>query len=393
MRAIEKKTFANGLKALTAAAVLSAVASGAYADSLSMPAMAAGPLTANPDPTAFDLGFGNIYVTGAASGLAFYQSNPAHLFSGDSGGEADIDNGQVFIQKTDGLIQFFVQAGIYSLPALGTSYIKSSDATGDFYGALPQAYLKIAPNANFSIEAGKLPTLIGDEYTFTFENMNIERGLLWNQENAVNRGVQVNYASGPLAVSFSWNDGFYSNRFNWLSGSVSYTVSSSDSVAVIGMGNVAHTAKSTLSTPFFQNNSDMYNLIWTHTDGPWVFSPYLQYTHIPADTALGISHSASTFGGAVLASYAFSPNFTLAGRAEYIGSSGKASNGAPSLLYGPGSNAWSLTVTPTFQYKRLYARAEASYVKIVDGTPGFELGSSFTNTSQVRALLEIGILF
>jgi len=30
--------------------------------------------------------------------------------------------------------------------------------------------------------AAKLPTLIGAEYTFTFENMNIERGLLWNQE-------------------------------------------------------------------------------------------------------------------------------------------------------------------------------------------------------------------
>ncbi len=62
--------------------------------------------------------------------------------------------------------------------------------------------------------AGKLPTLIGAEYTFTFENMNIERGLLWNQENAVNRGVQANFTSGPVAVSVSWNDGFYPNRYN-----------------------------------------------------------------------------------------------------------------------------------------------------------------------------------
>lgn len=393
MRSIRSKTFSSGLKRLFGAAVLSLAAGGAQADPMTMPAMAAGPLTANPNPTALDTGFGNIYVTGAVSGLAFYQSNPAHLFSGDSGGEADLDNGQVFIQKTDGSIQFFAQAGIYSLPALGASYIKSSSAVGDFYGALPQAFVKIVPNENFSVMAGKLPTLIGDEYTFTFENMNIERGLLWNQENAVNRGVQANYTSGPLTVSLSWNDGFYSNRFNWLSGAVSYTVGSSDAVAVVGMGNVGRTAKATLSTPFFQNNSDIYNLIWTHTDGPWVFSPYLQYTHVPADASLGIAHSASTIGGAILASYAFDDNFKLAARAEYIGSTGTLGNGAPSLLYGPGSNAWSLTLTPTYQYKQLFARAEASYVKITDGTPGFELGSTFGNTSQVRALLEIGILF
>jgi len=53
-----------------------------------------------------------------------------------------------------------------------------------------------------------LPTLVGAEYTFSFENMNIERGLLWNQENAVNRGVQLNYAADPFTFAFSWNDGF-----------------------------------------------------------------------------------------------------------------------------------------------------------------------------------------
>ena len=37
---------------------------------------------------------------------------------------------------------------------------------------------------------------MGAEYTFTFQNMNIERGLLWNQETAVNRGIQVNQALG-----------------------------------------------------------------------------------------------------------------------------------------------------------------------------------------------------
>ena len=52
----------------------------------------------------------------------------------------------------------------------------------------------------FSAEVGALPTLIGAEYTFSFENMNIERGLLWNQENAVNKGIQLNEAYKKLTL-------------------------------------------------------------------------------------------------------------------------------------------------------------------------------------------------
>src|SRR5207237_9890466 len=124
---------------------------------------------------------------------------------------ADLSNGQLFVQKTDGWLQFYVQAGAYSLPSLGTPYLNVSDTISDTFGAVPVAYAKVAPSDSFSVEAGKLPTLIGDEYTFTFENMDIERGLLWNQEPAISRGVQANYSSGPLSLALYWNEGFYSN--------------------------------------------------------------------------------------------------------------------------------------------------------------------------------------
>jgi len=58
---------------------------------------------------------------------------------------------------------------------------------------------------------------MGAEHTFDFENMNVQRGLLWNQENAVNRGVQINQALGKFSASLSWNDGYYSNRYLLLS--------------------------------------------------------------------------------------------------------------------------------------------------------------------------------
>ena len=47
---------------------------------------------------------------------------------------------------------------------------------------------------------GSLPTLMGAESTFTYQNFNIERGIVWNQENAINRGIQVNQTTGQIPV-------------------------------------------------------------------------------------------------------------------------------------------------------------------------------------------------
>jgi len=129
---------------------------------------------------------------------------------------ADASNAFVILQKADGPIQFYLQVGAYSIPDLGLPYTSSGKSVDNLWGPLPVAYVKIAPTDSFSIMAGNLPTLIGAEYTFTFENVNVERGLLWNQENAINRGVQLITAKGPLSASVSWNNGFYSNSYTWL---------------------------------------------------------------------------------------------------------------------------------------------------------------------------------
>ena len=371
-------------------AALVAATGAAQADALTTPAMS-GPLKANASPTTFDAGpLGKIFITGAISGIGVVQDN---VSPGDRNSYVDFSNGQVFVLKTDGWLQFFVQAGAYSLPALGTPYLRAGTATNTFFGVVPQAFLKVAPTDDFSIIAGKLPTLIGAEYTFTFENMNIDRGLLWNQENAVNRGVQANYTMGPLTFALSWNDGFYSDRYNWLWGSVAYTIDPENSLSFIAGGNLGRTAFSSLAAPLAQNNSDIYNIIYTHTSVPWTINPYLQYTHVAADTKIGIAHSADTWGAALLVSYAFDDNWSLAGRVEYIDSNGSVANGAPSLIYGPGSNAWSLTLTPTYQKGIFFARADLSYVGAGSTTPGFALGPTFSDTSQARAALEVGVLF
>ena len=89
----------------------------------------------------------------------------------------------------------------------------------------------------FSFQVGQMPTLIGAELPFTYENANIERGLLWNQEPLISRGVQFNYSQGPISASLSVNDGYYSNEFTTVSGLITYTFKNSDILEVAGAGN------------------------------------------------------------------------------------------------------------------------------------------------------------
>ncbi|MGH6878973.1 MAG: outer membrane beta-barrel protein [Rhizomicrobium sp.] len=370
--------------------VFALMAGGARAAALSTPSVS-GPLAANPGPISLDAGpLGKIYIDGGVSGLAFWQDN--HV-PGDQTSRADLSNGQVFVQKTDGWLQFYVQAGAYSLPALGTPYLSAGNTISDTYGIVPVAYAKLAPTDNFSIEAGKLPTLIGEESTFTFQNMDIERGLLWNQESAISRGLQANYGFGPVNVALSVNDGFYSDRLNWLTGSIGYTIDSANSLTFVGGGNTGHTGYSSFATPLAQNNGEIFNLIYAWSSGPWTVSPYVQYASVPADTTIGITHGASSAGGALLAGYAINDEWKVAWRDEYISSSGNYLVGTPDLLYGPGSNAWSLTVTPTYQHGIFFARGEASYVGVGHTTPGHVFGQHLDQTSQTRLMLETGVLF
>ena len=349
------------------------------------------PLTANPKPASFDFGpLGTAYVTGMLTGLAYAQSNEV---PGDRSSRADLSNGQVVVQTTDGVVQYYIQAGGYSLPALGAPYFTASDTVDAYYGLVPTAFLKFVPNAAFSLQIGKLPTLIGAEYTFTFQNTNIERGLLWNQESAISRGAQANYTNGPAAVSVAWTDGFYSNRYSWLSGSLAWTFDPSNILGFVYGSNTDHTTHVSSATPLLQNNSQILNIIYTHIAGALTLEPYVQYTRVPKAAEIGTLHSASTWGAALLANYAFDPQFSLAGRVEYIDSSGSATDGTPNLLYGPGSNAWSFTLTPTWQIERFFARLDLSYVKAGSETPGLAFGDSGTKTSQSRAMVEAGLLF
>lgn len=347
--------------------------------------------------------FGKIEITGILSGIGQFENNP--FFHGDEG-HVDVSNAQIFIQKTTGVFQFYLQGGAYNVPVLGLQFAKTGPTTTGLFGPFPVGYVKLV-KGNFNIEIGALPTLVGDEYTFTFENMNVERGLLWNQEQAVSRGIQLNDTYKKLTLAFSWNDNFYSDRYTTLSGSLAYAVNAANTITFVGAGNAGNTyvrvgsANSFGVTPAYQNNEQVYNLIYTYTKGPLIISPYYQYTVVKSDStysSFGLSPTgAHTNGGAVLVNYAAKHGLSLAVRPEYIKSSGSVATGEANLLtYGPGTGAFSFTVTPTWVKDAFFLRGDLSVVHLtnfVTGDAGFGFGIGRSNTNQVRGVIEAGFMF
>ena len=344
-----------------------------------------------------------IQVTGILSGMGWTEGN--HL-AGELASHYDVSNAQVFIQKTTGWWQFYLQGGVYNIPVIGVPFGRTVDTVTNLYGPFPQGYVKLV-KGNFNVEIGALPTLIGAEYTFDFQNMNIERGLVWNQENAVSRGIQVNDTYKKLTLAFSWNDGYYSNHYNWLTGSATWAFNSSNTLAFVGGGNfngngrgvgdVGSSAPKYPATPGLQNNSMIYNLIYTYTKGPLTISPYYQYNVVRRNATIGITSGSHTNGGAILANYNFKHGVSLAVRPEYIRSSGSVTDPVITniLGYGPNTGAFTFTATPSYAKGAFFMRGDFSIVHLTNTNPttltGF--GPTGLKLNQPRGVLETGFMF
>ena len=354
-----------------------------------------GLLTMDQPPPTIDAGpFGHITIDGLLAGVGLVQTSRT---AGDADAAPDVSSAQIFLQKSDGLVQFFVQAGAYALPDLGIPYRHRNDAGstwGYYFNALPEAYLKLAPTEAFSIEAGKLPTLIGPEAAFSFENVNVQRGLLWNQTQSVSRGVQANLTQGPVLINVSWNDNYYSNRFNAVSGALTWTLDKVNTLELDAAANLGHTAAHTVATPLAQNNSVIADLVYTWKSSRLMLQPYLQYSHVAKNPGIGIARQTASYSGAVIADYAFTQRVSLAARAEYIATAGRpAAPAVTNLLYGLGSAAFSFTLTPTYVYRQYFVRADAAIVQITNLTAGDGFGQDGRRTSQWRGMLQAGIVF
>src|SRR5208282_5982519 len=91
-------------------------------------------------PAVFDAGaWGKISANAIVSGMGVIQNN--HV-PGDDSAQRDLSNGQIFIQKTDGWFQFYLQAGAYNIPSLGVPFLATDKTMTDLYGPLPVGFAK-----------------------------------------------------------------------------------------------------------------------------------------------------------------------------------------------------------------------------------------------------------
>ncbi|MBV8671470.1 MAG: outer membrane beta-barrel protein [Candidatus Eremiobacteraeota bacterium] len=364
------------------------------------PAASASP-SPSPMPTSTSLALGPLSVDGVFSAFSLFTSgvNATGALDTPTGidvnNRTDISNAFLIVNKESGTFRYGFAAGAYNIPVVGFALNKTTQdgANTSLYGALPSVYVEFAPNNSFNLQAGKLATMTGQESTYTYEDINIQRGIIWNMEPAVSRGVRGTLTGSKFNGALEVNDGFYSGNRIGFEGQITNTPSASTTFEIVFMvPNASAPPNATASIA----NKQLLDPMLTYTTGKWTFSPYLLWVNSPKSAALGYINDEHAFGAVFMSTYALSSMWSLPLRVEYgrNGSSQSDTSANANLLgYGPGSGAWTYTLTPTYRRGIFFARAEASDVNVQGFTPGLAFSPSGMQTNQFRSGLEAGVQF
>jgi len=359
-----------------------------------------GAASALADPTPSPAPSPAVTVSGVVSGFTFHADNPNAAGALDTATGADLSSrtqlgtALVTVARTAGTFRFSVTAGAYAFPVVGQAINPTFQqfTNTNLYGYVPNAYVQYVPNANWTFSAGQLPTLLGQENALTFQNVDIQRGLVWNVEPVVSRGIRAAYTGSNFNATLEYNNGYYSGSHRAIEGSLGWNPSSRSSIAFIFMLPDPNTPPN--STAFVANKRE-YNLMYTQQIGKLQLLPYALWIQSPASAAAGFVSNESAFGASLIANYAFSGTLSLGGRLETLSNSSSRldfSANSDFLGYGPGSSATTFTLTPAYKTSHLLARAEWSYV-VVNGTLGLAFGPGGTRGTQTRLGLELGVQF
>jgi len=313
----------------------------------------------------------------------------------DQASRFNISNASVNVTRNTGFFRYGASVGMYSIPVVGLSGNKTleTNVNTNVYGPVPSLYVSLNPNDHTSLSIGKLATLIGQEYTYTYLNSNIQRGLVWNMETAVSRGVRFTTTEGKYTGALELNDGFYSGRYLGVEGSMTLAANANTTYqAVVVIPNASAPSNPTATIA----NKRLYNFMYTATRGNWTFAPYLLFVQSPQSSALGYTSNESAYGLVLAATYAFNPTWSLTGRIEDIANqsgTGDQSPNADLVGYGPGSGAWSFTVSPTYRFKHFLLRGDLSDVSVRSAAPGSAFGATGSLRNQFRLVVESGFEF
>jgi hypothetical protein len=382
-------------------------------------------------PTAIQIDggpIGALQLSGGVDGYGYYLSgtnNNGNLPGTSQPIGMNVGNAMIELQKTDGELQFTVevgsQGGNLSLgwPSVGTNGRVAQTTISNFStGPLYAGYITVAPkDMPFTFSAGMMPSLEGYESGLDWNNPVALTTALWNVENSQNRAVEGTYTQGPVAVTVTFGDGYNTGVFNFLQGLVTYTFNSTNVLNVFYAGNLGTTglnAKTYGGTAGYGSlnvgtygpqfdNSQMIGAFYSYTKGNLNLVPEVQYQYAKANAKIDLFKPSSNLGLAMFADYTFGTSpYSLGGWAEYFDSHTSALNQAanPSSatwFIGPNAEAIGAAVAPTWQYKDLFARANAGYLYLLNnkGADGvsYGYGSNGNGRGQFLGTLEAGLLF
>ena len=293
---------------------------------------------------------------------------------------ADVSDALLNFTVTSGKLHANATVGAYSFPVVGFP-LAADNAPGAnvmLYSPLPVAAITYQFDSHVGVAAGKFGSLLGQESPFTYQNVNVQRGLAWNMEPVISRGLQVSYANGPWSAILREDDAYYSGSNRAFEGLVGWSPSAATSVqfaAMIPGANVPPNVTASVG------NKQEYDLMYTRTIGKLQLLPYVLWVRSPASASLGYTHSEHASAEAVLGTWTFSPQWSLSFRYEDARDAGAASDASPNadlVGFGAGSSANSQTLTPAFHFGNGgVLRFEYSHVSatgLVQTRYGFEFG-------------------
>ncbi len=188
-----------------------------------------GPLAPNPNPLTVDAGpFGSVAVTGQVSGIGTLQSHATHAGGiGNQDGFVDLSNAQVEIQTTQGPVQFYVQAGGILIAVAGLVLSASDQGNGSVVWPCSDRLREGGDHAGADGHGWPATNSGGSGSRPSPSRISTSNAdCFGTKSRPVSRGVQINYAHGPFSAAVSLNDGYYSGKLNWLSGTLGYAIDS-----------------------------------------------------------------------------------------------------------------------------------------------------------------------
>src|SRR5579872_1243624 len=296
--------------------------------------------------------------------------------------QADVSNALLNFTINAGNLHANATAGAYSFPTVGFPLVPSNEpgANVELYSPLPVAALTYNFDSHFSIAAGKFAALLGQESPFTYQNINVQRGIAWGMEPTISRGVQAGYTNGPWTLTLQENDAYYSGSNRAFEGLIGWAPSANTSVQfawIVPGANVPPNATTSVG------NKNEFDLMYTRTIGKLQILPYFLWVRSPASSALGYTRDETAWAGAAMGTWTFSPQWALAFRYEDARNQSSVSDSslnADLVGFGPGSGASSETVTPAYHFgDGGVLRLEYSHV-------------SATSLNQNRYGLEFGVM-